>query len=73
MEDEVKDGVLTGQIDDLILAILLEVTVSSIVTDRPLFSNPLYEPDFYRKRFKRWVEEGLAERRNADKKPGDGV
>lgn len=74
MEDTVKDAVLTGDIDDTVLAVLLEVTINSIVTDRPIFANPFIEPDFYRKKFRRWVEEGLAERRKTEQnKLGDGA
>lgn len=37
------------------------MTVTSIGEERPLFDNPLEEPYFYQRYFKRWVKEGLDE------------
>ena len=60
LEEAIKDAVITRP-EDPILAILLEVTMASVQDGRPLFPNPLEEPLFYRKYFRRWVLEGLKE------------
>jgi hypothetical protein len=67
MEDVVKDAILTGEVTDIVLSNLIEITTYSKVSDRPLFSDPLVEPVFYRRYFSRWVVEGLEERMKADK------
>lgn len=67
LEDAVKDAILTTT-DDPILSILLEITLNSLVTHRPLFDNPLEEPIFYRRHFVKWVEEGLQERAKTEEK-----
>lgn len=55
-----SDAIYAGKTSDMVLNQLLEVIVTSIREDQPIFSNPLHEPILYR-RLKRWVEEGLAE------------
>lgn len=42
---------------------LIEITTTSLIDGRPLFASPLEEPYFYSHYFRRWVEEGLAERK----------
>jgi hypothetical protein len=42
---------------------LIEITLESLNSGRPIYTNPLTEPSFYRKRFRRWVEAGLGEAR----------
>lgn len=66
MEDAVKDAILTGATDDIVLSYLIEIASYSKFTDRPLFPNPLMEPIFYRRYFYRWVVEGLAEKEKTD-------
>ena len=63
MEDEVKDAILTGISEDIVLLGLIEITLESINSGRPLYNNPLTEPFLYRKHLRRWVEEGLSESR----------
>ena len=62
LEEAVKDFILTGEGDDAVLRLLVELTAASITEGRPLFPNPLEEPAFFRKWFKLWVQEGLLER-----------
>jgi hypothetical protein len=61
LEDEVNDAVLTETTEDPVLAFLIEVTMASIETGRPLFSNLFDEPIFYRRHFRKWVEQSLRE------------
>ena len=49
--------------DDPVLDNLIELTILATYENRPLFPDILKEPIFYRKYFKRWVSEGLEERR----------
>ncbi len=64
LEDLVKDAIYTETSDDPVLLKLIEITVTSITENRPLFpGSPLNEPSFYRRYFKRWVQEGLEEAR----------
>jgi hypothetical protein len=44
------------------LARLVEVTMRSIYTNRPLFDNPLNEPVFYARYFRPWVQSALDEK-----------
>jgi hypothetical protein len=62
LEDEVNDAVLTGHTDDKVLDTLLDITIASIKSDREVFPNPLTEPIFYRRHFKKWVQQSLEER-----------
>jgi hypothetical protein len=61
LEEAVNDAVLTETTDDRVLAFLLELTITSLTEERPLFPNPLDEPLLYRRHFRKWVEEGLRE------------
>ena len=61
MEDIVKDAIITGDTDDRVLDLLIDIVVSSIQDGRPLFPNVMTEPSFYRRYFRRWVAEALAE------------
>jgi hypothetical protein len=38
---------------------MIEITMRSINTERPLFDNPLTEPLFYARYFKPWVQETI--------------
>jgi hypothetical protein len=67
MEEAVKDALLTGECEDHVLGLLIEMTASSISEERPLFENLKSEPIFYRKYFKKWVQEGLQESQAARK------
>jgi hypothetical protein len=66
MEDAVKNAILIGTSDDLVLLSLLEVTIASEKSGLPIFANPMSEPAFYRKYFRRWVKEGLWEADQAE-------
>ena len=61
MEEAVHDAILTGTTTDPALAILIEVTITSISEQRPIFFEPLNEPLMYRRYFKRWVADSLDE------------
>jgi hypothetical protein len=63
LEDSIKDAILTGSTPDPVLSVLLEITINSVTTGRPLFDNPLKEPAFYRRKFYPWVKEGIEEYR----------
>jgi hypothetical protein len=52
---------LTDHSDDPVLPLLIELATTSLLENRPLFPNPLHEPVFYRRDFRRWVENGLEE------------
>ncbi len=73
MEDAVKDDILSGEVNDLVLSNLIEIVTYSKVTGRPLFASPLDEPAFYRRYFARWVEEGLEEKRKVEQAKVDPV
>jgi hypothetical protein len=57
----VRDEVSARQGDDPILTLLIDLASVEITEQRALFPNPLDEPVFYRRYFKRWVSEGLNE------------
>lgn len=61
-----KDDILSGEVNDLVLSNLIEIVTYSKFTGRPLFASPLEEPAFYRRYFQRWIEEGLEEKRKVD-------
>ena len=61
LEEAVNDAILSGQTDDRVLEILIDLTVTSEHQNRPLFPTVIDEPDFYRLHFKKWVLESLAE------------
>jgi hypothetical protein len=65
LEDEVKEAIAAGT-RDVILNMLLEVTMASLVDERPLFANIIDEPLFYRRYFLPWVREGLQELRTIE-------
>lgn len=56
-----KNAVLDGT-EDVVLSQLLEITRASIRLERPVFSNLVEEPTFYRRHFVRWVREAMDER-----------
>ena len=49
MADVIEDAIYSGSTqNDQTLAVLLNIVINSIKTDRPVFSNPLDEPVLYR-------------------------
>jgi hypothetical protein len=58
MEEAVRNCV-HGEVTDAVLGLIVELIVTSLQAERPLFPNPLDEPIFYRRYLKRWVEEEL--------------
>lgn len=62
MKEFVKDTFLMNEYHDIVLLRLVELAVAAIRMDRPLFSNLLEEPAFYRKYFQVWIREALEER-----------
>jgi hypothetical protein len=78
MEEYVKDCLLTNEFTDLVLLRLVELTIASDQEGRPLFSNLLSEPVFFRKHFRLWVSEALEEKKALDQQAdpfseGNGV
>jgi hypothetical protein len=63
MEEYVKDCLLTNEYSDYVLLRMVELTASSIRSDRPLFPSLLDEPVFYRRHFHHWISEAMEERR----------
>ncbi len=63
MEEHVKDAILTDEFSDLVLLRLVDLTITAIQEERPLFPNLLEEPAFYRKNFRLWVREAMEERK----------
>jgi hypothetical protein len=61
MEDVVREATSNGT-EDSVLAFLVEVVRTSILDGRPIFSNILDEPVFFRKYFREWVSNQM----NAD-------
>jgi hypothetical protein len=61
MEDDVKDAVLTGATGDSVLDKLILFTMKVVVEGRHIAQNPLEEPAFFERQFKRWVAEGIKE------------
>ena len=61
MEDEVKDAVLTGATEDRVLDKLILFTMGIVVEGRHIAQNPLEEPAFFERQFKRWVADGVKE------------
>jgi len=66
LEATVHDAIVEDEIDDIILATLLEVAINTDGKGKPLFSNALDEPLFYRQHFIPWVNEGLRIRREIE-------
>lgn len=65
LEDEVKDVILSGKTTDPVLDFLIALTITDLVEGQQV-TNLLAEPHFYREYFRRWVREGLEERRKID-------
>ena len=59
MAEAVYDAITTNSTSDPILAVLLELAITSIQDNRPIFPNPIDEPLMYRRYFLKWVTEGL--------------
>lgn len=62
MEGVVKDMILEEDFNDRVLWGMIEITMAEITTKRPLFPTLRDEPVFYRRYFRRWVEEAMQER-----------
>lgn len=72
MASTVEDAMLTGATTDPILAILIDLVLSSDHVGRPLFPNPLDEPILYR-HFRQAVADGIESLRKIEKaKAGEG-
>lgn len=57
-----RDAVIAWDLDPRsVLYHLVDITLESITSERPLFASPLEEPVFYRL-FKAWVQGGMDER-----------
>jgi len=68
MEDTIKDAITFNDLhDDPVLVTLINITLNSINSKRPLFDNPLHEPVLYSRYFNKWVKEALEERNQLDK------
>ncbi len=63
MEEHIKDAILANEFTDLVLLRLVELTLSSIQEERPLFPGLIEEPVFFRKYFHLWVSEALEEKK----------
>ena len=61
MEDGVKDAILTGATEDRVLDKLILFTMGIVVEGRHIAQNPLEEPAFFERQFKRWMAEGMKE------------
>lgn len=62
LEEEVKDAVLFEKADDPVLNHLIEITIASIASGRPVLPGAIIdEPYFYRTLFYHWVQEALEE------------
>ena len=61
MEDDVKDAILTGATKDTVLDKLILFTMRVVVEDRHIAQNPLEEPAFFERYFKKWVADGIKE------------
>lgn len=62
MEEYVKDAMLVNEFQDLVLLRLVELAVTAIRTERPLFPSIIQEPVFFSKYFQVWIREALEER-----------
>lgn len=63
MEDYVKDAILVNEFSDLVLLRLVNITMRSIISGRPLFQSVLDEPVFFRDYFQTWVQEAMEEKK----------
>ena len=61
MEDDVKDAILTGATEDRVLDKLILLTMKMVVEGSHIAQNPLEEPAFFERQFKRWVADGVKE------------
>jgi hypothetical protein len=61
MEDGVKDAILTGATEDRVLDKLILLTMQMVIEGRHIAQNPLEEPAFFERQFKRWVADGVKE------------
>ncbi|MGD0002888.1 MAG: hypothetical protein ABSE06_01520 [Anaerolineaceae bacterium] len=61
MEDDVKDAILTGATEDRVLDKLIVITMRVVVEGRHIAQNPLEEPAFFERYFKKWVADGVKE------------
>jgi len=60
MEDVVHQAVEDGT-EDLVLANLIEITRLDLSTNQPIARTLMDEPVFYRRFFKKWVQEAIRE------------
>jgi hypothetical protein len=58
LETVVKEAVANGT-QDVALSLLLEITLASIHSNRPVFPTIAEEPLFYRRYIVRWIQEAL--------------
>ena len=56
-----KDAILTGATEDRVLDKLILFTMRIVVEGRHIAQNPLEEPAFFERQFKRWVADGVKE------------
>ena len=56
-----KDAILTGATEDRVLDKLILFTMGIVVEGRHIAQNPLEEPAFFERQFKRWVADGVKE------------
>ncbi len=62
MENAVREA--ADQVSgDVVLDRLIELAIEEDLEGKPLFQNLLEEPTFYRRYFKRWVREAIAEKK----------
>lgn len=57
MEEAVSDAILTQDISDPVLAVLIRIATVSIKDNRPVFPNPMHEPVLWTM-FIKWVSDG---------------
>jgi len=63
LRDKVFDAITEQQLDDPVLATLVELALIEIDEGRFCFPNPRTEPVFWRRHFRKWVKEAIEERR----------
>ena len=59
MQVAVKNAIFEGATNDTILALLISLTTKDLAEGRSMFDNPLDEPIFYARYFRKWVKEAL--------------
>lgn len=72
MGDTVKDAILTNEFHDYPLYRLVDLTITAITEDRPMFPTVFGEPAFYRT-FRQWVQEALDEKEREMKAQSGGL